>query len=468
MTKVFKNGLVVTAEKVFKADVIVKNEKIHSVGPGISKEYEKVAEEIIDVAGKYILPGVIDPHTHLSMPFMGTESQDDFTSGSIAGACGGVTSIVDFDIQRKGESILQALQRKKKIADGKSCIDYSFHPAITDFTPDVLNDIKAAVENYGTPSFKVFMVYDFRADDFALLNLLDKVKDIGGIIQVHAENYFMLEFMNNKLESEGKFDPCYHAVSRPNIVEHEAIFRAIKLAELTNSRIYFVHVSTKEGIQEIAEAQKRGVEVYAETCPQYLFLNEDKYTEPNWNGAKYVMSPPLRSIDSSNALWDAINSGHVHTIGSDHCPFSFKGIKDMFGKNDYKKIPNGIPGLENSLMLLHSEGVIKSKITLEKMVEILSTNVAKIFGLDNKGAITVGKDADIIVFDPKIEFKISNNNMHMNVDYTPYEGFKITGMPEQVFVRGFKTAEWDGEMMKFTGRIGRGKFIKRIPLSSNN
>ncbi|HJO95318.1 MAG TPA: dihydropyrimidinase [Victivallales bacterium] len=461
MIRIFKNGLIVTAQKTFKGDVVVKDDKIYSVGADASEEYNNTSAEVIDVSGKYILPGVIDPHTHLSMPFMGTESQDDFISGSIAAACGGVTSIIDFDIQRKGESILQALDRKKKIAEGKSCIDYSFHPAITDLTTDVLNEIKTAVENYGTPSFKVFMIYDFRVDDLDLLNLLDKVRDIGGIIQVHAENYFMIEFMNKKLESAGKFEPYYHAVSRPNIVEQEAISRAIKLTEFTDSRIYIVHVSSKEGIEEITEARKRGLEIYAETCPQYLFLSEERYKESDWNGAKYVMSPPLRTVESSNALWKAINSGNIQTIGSDHCPFSFKGIKDMFGKNDYRKIPNGIPGIENSLMLLHSEGVLKSKITLEKMVEILSTNVAEIFGMVNKGSITVGKDADIIIFDPNIEFEISNKNMHMNVDYTPYEGFKVTGMPRQVFVRGLKTAEWNGKMMEFTGKSGSGKFIKR-------
>ncbi len=459
MSVLIKGGLIVTSTESYKADVLVEGEKITTIGTNLTCE----ADEVIDAGGKYILPGAIDPHTHLCMPFMGTYAQDDYKSGTIAAACGGVTTVVDFQIQQKGESILQGLERKKALAAGNVVIDYSLHPAITDPRPEVIEEVKAAIQDYGTPSFKIFMVYDFRVDDGVMVKLLEQTKKYGGLVQVHAENPFIIQHMNEVLAAEGKLDPYYHAVSRPNIAEEEAITRAAKLVEFTGSRLYVVHLSSREGLEKIREFRKNGVEIYAETCPQYLLLDEERYKEPDFNGAKYVMSPPLRTRESNAALWDGLADGNVQVLSTDHCPFDFKGKKDMFGKDDYKKIPNGAPGIETLMTLLHSEGVVKGRISLERMVDVLSTSTAKMFGLGDKGAIAVGKDADIVIFDPTQKFTITQTRLHMNVDYNPYEGLEITGMPSLVYSRGLKVAEWRNDRVEFVGEVGRGRFIKREP-----
>jgi dihydropyrimidinase len=269
--------------------------------------------------------------------------------------------------------------------------------------------------------------------------------------------------MNEVLAKEGKLEPYYHAVSRPNIAEEEAVSRAAKMVELTGSRIYIVHLSSKEGLWRVQEARNNGVDVYAETCPQYLLLDDERYKEPDFNGAKYVMSPPLRTKESNDALWEGLRVGDIQVVATDHCPFDFKGKKDMFGKDDYKKIPNGAPGIETLAMLLHSEGVVKGRISLERMVDVLSTGTARMFGLKDKGEIAVGKDADIVVFDPNQSFTISQDKLHMNVDYTPFEGVQITGMPSVVYSRGEKVARWNGDRMEFVGKVGHGRFVKREP-----
>ena len=461
MSILIKSGNVVTTTETFRADIYIKNGIIFAIGNNLDKLLIDKPETIINAEGKYILPGTIDPHTHLAMPFMGTYTQDDYESGTIAAACGGVTAIIDFAVQQKGESIKQCLERKKKIAENKAVIDYSMHPAITDFTDEVIDEVEDAINKYGTPSFKLFMTYAFRVNGEVLLTMLTKTKLYGGLIQVHAENFHMIEYLNKVLEKEGKFSPIYHAESRPNIVEEEAVSRVIKFVEMTNSRVYIVHLSTKEGLEKVITARDKGTKIYAETCPQYLLLSEDCYNEANWGGAKYVMSPPLRTKASNKALWNGIKTGDIQTIGSDHCPFNFKGKKDMFGKKDYKKIPNGAPGIETILMLLHSEGVVKERITINEMVNILATNTAKIFGLKNKGEIAVGKDADIVIFDPKQKFVINYKKLHMNVDYCPFEGLEVTGMPHMVFSRGIKVAQWNVDRVKFTGKLGHGKFVKR-------
>ena len=461
MSVLLKGGTVVTTTGRTKADVFVEKGKIKAIGTGLGKK----ADEVLDCKGKYILPGAIDPHTHISMPFMGTYAQDDYESGTIAAACGGVTCVVDFDLQQKGESIYEALERKKALADGKACVDYSLHPAIMDPRPDVIDEVKKACREYGTPSFKIFMVYDFRVDDATMIRLLEETKKWGGLVQVHAENVYIIQHMNEVLAQQKKLAPYYHAMSRPNIAEEEAIYRASKMVEMTDSRIYIVHLSSLEGLQVVKKARDRGVNIYAETCPQYLLLDDSRYKEPRWNGAKYVMSPPLRTKASNRALWQGLSSGSLQVVATDHCPFDFKGVKDMFGKDDYKKIPNGAPGIETLLMLLHSEGVRKGRITLERMVDVLSTGTARMFGLKDKGEIAVGKDADICVFDPKQKFTITQKKLHMNVDYTPFEGVKITGMPYAVYSRGQKVAEWKKDRVKYVGAKGQGQFVKREPFS---
>ena len=459
MSVLFKGGTIVNATGRYLADVFADGNTIKAIG----MDLDNPADEIVDAKGKYILPGAIDPHTHISMPFMGTHAQDNYETGTIAAACGGVTCVVDFDLQQKGETLFEALERKKALAEGKVCVDYSLHPAIMDPRPDVIDEVKKACLEYGTPSFKIFMVYDFRVDDGTMIKLLEVTKKYGGLVQVHAENVYIIQHMNEVLEKEGKLEPYYHAVSRPNIAEEEAVGRAAKMVELTGSRIYIVHLSSKEGLGKVQEARKNGVDVYAETCPQYLLLDDERYKEPDFNGAKYVMSPPLRTKESNAALWEGLRIGDIQVVATDHCPFDFKGKKDMFGKDDYKKIPNGAPGIETLAMLLHSEGVVKGRISLERMVDVLSTSTARMFGLKDKGEIAVGKDADIVVFDPNQTFTISQGKLHMNVDYTPFEGVEITGMPSAVYSRGEKVARWKGDRMEFVGKVGHGRFVKREP-----
>jgi dihydropyrimidinase len=451
--------MIVNATGRYTADVYAEKDRIKAIGTDL----DYAADEVVDARGKYVLPGAIDPHTHISMPFMGTFAQDDYETGTIAAACGGITCVVDFDLQQKGESLFDALERKKALADDKVAVDYSLHPAVMDPRQEVIEEVKKACQEYGTPSFKIFMVYDFRVDDATMVKLLEETKKYGGLVQVHAENVYIIQHMNEVLAKEGKLDPYYHAMSRPNIAEEEAIYRASKMVELTDSRIYIVHLSSKEGLWIVKKARDRGVNVFAETCPQYLLLDDERYKEPGFSGAKYVMSPPLRTRESNEALWEGLRGGDLQVVATDHCPFDFSGKKDMFGKDDYKKIPNGAPGIETLLMLLHTEGVVKGRISLEKMVEVLSTGTARMFGLRDKGEIAVGKDADMVVFDPDRKFTITQPKLHMNVDYTPYEGMEMTGMPDLVYSRGKKVAQWNGEQMEFVGQAGHGRFVKREP-----
>jgi dihydropyrimidinase len=427
--------MIVNATGRYVADVFADGDQIKTIGTDL----DNPADEVVDAKGHYILPGAIDPHTHLCMPFMGTYAQDDYETGTIAAACGGVTCVVDFDLQQKGETLLEALERKKALAEGKVVVDYSLHPAVMDPRPEVIEEVKKACLDYGTPSFKIFMVYDFRVDDATMIKLLEQTKQHGGLVQVHAENVHIIDHMNAVLEKEGKLEPYYHAVSRPNLAEEEAIYRASKMVEMSGSRIYIVHLSSKEGLWIVKQA---------------------------WNGAKYVMSPPLRTKESNAALWEGLRGGDLQVVATDHCPFDFRGKKDMNGKDDYKKIPNGAPGIETLLIMLHSEGVAKGRITLEKMVDVLSSGTARMFGLKDKGEIAVGKDADVVVFDPNQKFTVTQSKLHMNVDYTPYEGFEVTGMPSAVYSRGKKVSQWNGDQMEFVGEIGRGKFIKREPFEN--
>jgi dihydropyrimidinase len=462
MSVLLKNGLVVTSTGSYVADVHVEGDRIKAVGTGLAVK----TDETVDCTGKYILPGCIDPHTHIDMPFMGTTSADDWITGSQAAACGGTTCIVDFNLQGKGESLRDAVDKQKAKAEGKAVVDFSIHPGITDARPDVIDEVKKAIHDYGTPSFKIFLFYPFRVDDYAMIRLLEETKKHGGLVQVHAESWDIIQRLNEQLEAAGTMGPLYHARAHSVLAEEQAIERGIMAVEFTGSRLYVVHLSSGPGLWRIKQARDRGLRVYAETCPQYLTLTEDRYNEPDWGGAKYVMSPPLRTKESVDALWLGLRDGDVQTIGTDHCPFNFKGQKDMNGKDDYKKTPNGAPGIETMLMLLHSEGVAKGRISLERMVDVLSTGTARMFGLANKGAVTPGKDADLVVFDPKRKFTISQKKLHQRVDYTPWEGVEVTGMPEVVYSRGKRVAEWAGTQMKFVGEAGRGKFVKREPLAA--
>jgi len=462
MSVLLKNGLVVTSSGSSVADVLIDGETIKAVGSGLPMK----ADETVDASGKYILPGAIDPHTHIDMPFMGTTSSDDWKTGSIAAACGGTTCIIDFNLQGKGESLRDAVDKQRAKADGKTVVDYSIHPGITDARPDVIDEVKKAIHEYGTPSFKIFLFYDFRVDDYAMIRLLEETKTHGGLVQVHAESFDIIRRLNEQFAATGKLGPMQHARAHCVLAEEQAIQRCAAAVELTGSRIYVVHLSSGQGLWKIRQARDRGLHVYAETCPQYLTLTEERYDEPDWNGAKYVMSPPLRPQESQDEMWLGLRDGDVQTVGTDHCPFNFKGQKDMNGKADYKVIPNGAPGIETMLMLLHTEGVVKGRISLERMVDVLSTDTARMFGLANKGAIAPGKDADVVVFDPRRKFTITQKKLHMNVDYTPWEGWEMTGMPQIVYSRGRKVAEWGGDQVKFVGEAGKGRFVKRVPLTA--
>ncbi len=462
MSVLLKNGLVVTSTGSSVADVYIEGDIIKAVGSGLGMK----ADETVDASGKYILPGAIDPHTHIDMPFMGTTSSDDWKTGSVAAACGGTTCIIDFSLQGKGEALRDAVDRQKGKADGKTVVDYSIHPGVTDARPDVIDEVKKAIHEYGTPSFKIFLFYDFRVDDYAMIRLLEETKTHGGLVQVHAESFDMIRRLNEQFAAAGTLGPLQHAKAHAILAEEEAVDRCTKAVEFTGSRIYVVHLSSSRGLWKVRQARDRGLRVHAETCPQYLTLTEDRYNDPDWNGAKYVMSPPLRPQESLDEMWLGLRDGDVQTVGTDHCPFNFKGQKDMNGKNDYKVIPNGAPGIETMLMLMHTEGVVKGRITLERMVDVVSTGTARMFGLSNKGAVAAGKDADIVVFDPKKKFTITQKKLHQNVDYTPWEGWEMTGMPQIVYSRGKKVAEWSGDQVKFVGAAGAGRFVKRAPLAA--
>ncbi|MHC1604888.1 MAG: dihydropyrimidinase [Candidatus Methanofastidiosia archaeon] len=456
-----KNGKIITESDTFIADVGVKDKKIVKIAKKINDD----ADEIIEAKGKYVLPGAIDVHTHLHMPFMGAYSVDDYKTGTVAAACGGITSVVDFDVQAEGETLREAVERKKKLAyDQGVAIDFSLHPCVTQWGSGPADWEKTIAEipgliKEGVPSFKVFTTYGaWEVQDEAMLKLLETTKRHGGLVQVHAENNDIIQFMNKKFDREGKLDPLHHALSRPPEAELEAVERLINLTKLLNSRIYFVHLSTKLGLEAIKKARAEGYNIMCETCPQYLLLSINNYKEPEWNGAKYVMSPPLRTREDQEALWNGLKYNYVKIVSTDHCPFNFGKEKRMLGgEKDYKKIPNGAPGIEVSLMLMHSEGVTKRRISINDLVRIISTNPAKIFGLQNKGSIAIGKDADIVVYDPKTKWVMTNDKLHMNVDYTPYEGLKMTGKPEITISKGRVIAR-GGE---FVGDLSWGKFVKR-------
>lgn len=448
-----KGGTIVTASDHYLADVGIKDGKIVLIG----REIALSTHETVDATGHYVFPGGIDVHTHLDMPFGGTMASDDFATGTVAGAYGGTTTIVDFAIQAKGQTLAQTAETWQKKAVGKSVIDYGLHIAITDMNDDILAEIPNMIAD-GYPSYKLFMTYDgLRVTDEVLMKVLVQTKLHGGLVSVHAENNYMIDYMVKKYLAEGKTEPLYHALSRPAIAEGEATGRAIRLATLVQAPLYIVHLSCKESLAEVAAARDQGLPIMAETCPQYLYLSEDNYREPGFNGAKYVMSPPLRTVDNQEFLWKGLQTGYVQIVATDHCPFFFKGQKDM-GRDSFVKIPNGAPGIETRMILLFGQGVMNKKLSLEQFVNITATNPAKIFGMyPNKGTIALGSDADLVIFDPLVNVTITKSLLHENVDYTPYEGIEVQGVPVMT-ISGGKIIVKNGQ---FVGQMGAGKFIKR-------
>src|SRR6476661_8019093 len=453
-----RNGTIATATDLYRGDVLIEGEKISAIGTSLPEQ----ADRTIDASGKYVLPGGIDVHTHLDMPFGGTTSGDDFESGTIAAAHGGTTSIVDFAIQYRGQTLHHAWETWMKKAESKAVVDYSFHMIITDLSDQVEDEMDALVRQ-GVTSFKLFMAYPgvFMLDDASIFRALLRTGRNGGTICMHAENGGVIDVLVKKALAEGKTAPKYHALTRPARAEGEATHRAIALAEIANVPVYIVHLSAAEALEMVTEARDRGLPAYAETCPQYLFLSYDNYEEPDFAGAKYVMSPPLRDKAKQDQLWRGLKFNDLQCISTDHCPFCMKEQKEL-GRSDFSKIPNGAPGIETRMSLVYDGGVRAGRISLNRFVELTSTSPAKIFGLfPRKGTIAPGSDADIVIFDPNRTITLSARTLHMKVDYNPYEGRQVTGATDTVLSRGRLVIE-NG---KFVGRAGSGQFLKRAARS---
>ncbi len=448
---VIHNGKLITPTRILEADLAIDGEKIAAVGRGLSGRRD------IDATGKYILPGGIDPHVHLEMPVGATRSSDDWFTGTRAAACGGTTTVIDFVEPRPGEGLGNALDSRRELAQSKAAVDFGLHMTITSDDEQILREIPGLCAS-GCTSFKTYLTYDgFRLTDTAFLNVLSAVQAAGGIVLVHAENDAIINHLQRRFSAEKKTAPKYHALSRPPIAEGEAIQRSLALAEVAGARLYVVHTSTALGVEAIRAARKRGVVAFGETCPQYLLLTEKELSRPGFGGAKFVCSPPLRSQPDNERLWEGLTADDLQTVGTDHCPFNFKGQKDL-GKDNYLNIPGGLPGIESRLALIHQFGVRAGKLTLNRWVQVCCTNPAKIFGLyPRKGSLEPGADADLVLFDADKKVTLTKSILHEQVDYTPYEGLELRGYPVMTMLRGRVIAENGG----FGGAPGDGRYLSR-------
>lgn len=437
MGKVLKGAYIVTSEKTFKSDVRIENELIEAIGSSLEKE----GDEIIDLAGSYILPGGIDAHTHFDL---GSKTSDDFESGTKAAIAGGTTTIIDFVDCHKGEKLSEALEVYKKKTEDKCYCDYGFHMTLCEWNKDVEKEMEYMV-SLGITSFKMYMAYkDLQVNKEEISSALRKAKELSALISFHCENGDKIVENINNLRANNNLEIKYHEVSRPSEVELDSIKTLIEIAEAVDYPVYIVHLSSKLGLEAVKEARKRGIKIFLETCPHYLLLNKDRYElqgDNGFEGAKYVMSPPLRDKEDNKALWKAIEDGDIDTISTDHCSFNYE-YKKALGKGDFSKIPNGIPSVEHRIKLMYSSGVCENLISLNKMVELTATNPAKIFGLyPSKGEIAVGSNADLLVIDEGINEVIKAENSMQKVDYTPYEGFKNKANIKMVFLRGNKVID---------------------------
>lgn len=453
MSVLIRNGRVITATDDFIADIFIEGETIRKIGRNLSEQ----ADEVIDASGKLVMPGGIDPHVHLDMPFMGTFSSDNYETGTRAALFGGTTMVIDFILQKQGNSLRAALDEWNGRAKGNAVGDYSFHMAVTDYNEDTRKEIRSMIEDEGISSFKTFMAYKgaLMIDDRQMVGLMEEVKKYGGLINVHATNGDMIDYLTHKHRSEGKLSPLYHYLSQPEVTEAEASGRFADLSAYTGCPGYIVHLTCEGALNAVRNATRRNQKVFVETCIQYLILDASLY-EKDFEGAKWVMSPPLRQKKDQETLWAGINQGLVQVVATDHCPFMWE--QKLMGKDDFSKIPNGHPAIENRMELLFSEGVKKGRISLNKYVEVACTNPAKIFGMfPKKGTIAVGSDADIILIDPDEKHVISASTHHMNVDYSGYEGWECTGKVKTVLLRG-KLAIHHNECLVDKGY---GQFVRR-------
>ena len=455
MNTLIRNGTVVTARDTTAADILIEGELIREVRPGIAGQ---AAEKIIDATGLYVMPGGIDAHTHLDMPFGGTTSSDDLETGTRAAAFGGTTSIIDFAIQPRGTRMRDALDTWWKKAEGRTTIDYGLHMIVTDLAGAGLEDMDEMVRE-GVTSFKLFMAYPnvLMVDDATIFKALSQTAKNGALICMHAENGSVIDVIIARALAEGKTAPVYHALTRPPRAEAEAVHRAIAMAEIAGAPVYIVHLSSEDALNEVREARDRGVPAFAETCPQYLLLSIEELERPGFEGAKFVFTPPLRPKEHQPKLWDGLKHDHLQVVSTDHCPFCFEDQK-VLGKDDFTKIPNGGPGIENRLQLIYHHGVNTGKLSLNRFVELTSTTPARLFGMyPKKGEIAPGSDADLVLWDPNATHTISSKTHHMRVDYSMFEGFQVRGNAHTVFSRGRIIVE-DGQ---FLGKPGEGRFLKR-------
>ena len=457
MSILIQNGRIVTAVDDYEADVYVEGEQVRMIGRNLPVQ----ADRIVDASGRLVIPGGIDPHTHMDMPVGDTTTADDFETGTRAAAFGGTTTIIDFANPVPGQPTLEALEAWHAKARDRAVIDYGFHMTITDMPHERLDEMTRLAE-IGVTSFKLFMAYPGRLylDDGAIFRVMRRAAEDGCMVMVHAENGIVIDEIVRQAVEENHLEPRYHALTRPTRMESEAVHRAIAIAEVANVPVYIVHVSSADALDEVRRARDRGVMALAETCPQYLFLDQTYYDRPPAQAARYIMTPALREKWNQDELWKGLRFGDVQVVATDHCPFYATGQKDRHPEN-FTRIPNGAPGVENRLALIYTGGVVEGRINLNRFVEITSTAAARLFGMfPAKGTIAVGSDADIVIFDPERRETVSVTNPathHMNVDYNAYEGFVVQGIAETVISRGQVIVEKG----RFSGRPGSGRFIRR-------
>jgi dihydropyrimidinase len=458
MRTLIKNGRIITASDDFVADILIEDETIKAIGRDMAVQ----VDQLIDASGMLVMPGGIDPHVHLEMPFMGTFSSDTYETGTRAALYGGTTTVIDFILQKQGNSLRAALDEWSGRATGNAVGDYSFHMAVTDFNDSTKAEIKEMIDE-GITSFKTFMAYKgaLMIDDRQMIGLMEEVKKQGGMVTVHATNGDMIDYLLQKHREEGKTAPLYHYLSQPEVTEAEASERFVDMTNYTGCPGYIVHMTCEGALNAVRNATRRNQKVFVETCIQYLVLDASLY-EQDFDGAKWVMSPPLREKKDQATLWAGINQGLVQVVATDHCPFTWE--QKQMGKDDFSKIPNGHPAIEHRMELLFSEGVNKGKISLNKYVEVTSTNAAKIFGMfPGKGTIGVGADADLVIFSPNEKHTVCASSHHMNTDYSGYEGWELTGKVKTVLLRGKVVIDEN----KCLVEKGYGQFVKRGKVSQN-